>query len=125
MIKESSYLYFSDESSCRPLHSLRLLIDGDLLMVDVMVSTSTVDIHVLPPVLWVPLDFFDDIVIRLNHLIRTGLLLLLARAGGRRSHRHFSPGCGVRQTTLSQAWGGRVLLGHIPTGLGDVSLFHE
>jgi hypothetical protein len=73
VIKESSYLYFSDESSCRPLHSLCLLIDGDLLMADVMVSTSTADIHVLPPVLWVPLDLFDDVVIRLSHLIYTGL----------------------------------------------------
>jgi hypothetical protein len=133
VIKESSYLYFSDESSCRPFHSLCLHIDGDLLVADVMVSASTVNVHVLPPVWWVPLDFFDNIVIRVSRLIRTGpplllawpsLLLLLARPGGRRSHRHFSPGCGVRQTTLGRAQGGRVLLGHILTSLRDVSLFH-
>jgi hypothetical protein len=82
VIKESSYLYFFDESSCRPLHSLRLLIDGDLLVADVMVSTFTADVYMLTPVLWVPLDFLDDIIIRLHHLLGTGLLLLLAQPGG-------------------------------------------
>jgi hypothetical protein len=48
--------------------------------------------------------------------------LLLARPDGRRFHRHFSPGRGVRQTTLGRARGGRVLLRHILTSLGDVSL---
>jgi hypothetical protein len=72
MIKESSYLYFSDESSCRSLHSLHLLIDGDLLVVDVMVSTFMADVHVLLAVLWVPLDFLDDIIIRLRCLLGTG-----------------------------------------------------
>jgi hypothetical protein len=51
VIKESSYLYFSDESSCRLLHSLRLLIDGDLLVADVMVSTFTADVYMLTPIL--------------------------------------------------------------------------
>jgi hypothetical protein len=78
VIKESSYLYFSDESSCRPLHSLHLLIDGDLLVADVMVSMFTADIHMLPPVLWVPLDFFDDVIIKLSCLICIGPPLLLA-----------------------------------------------
>jgi hypothetical protein len=36
----------------------------------------------LPPILWVPLDFFNDIVIRLSCLIHTGLPLLLVRPGG-------------------------------------------
>jgi hypothetical protein len=56
------------------------------------------DVHMLPPILWVPLDFFDDVIIRLSCLIHTGpplllawpgLLLLLACPSGRRSHRHF------------------------------------
>jgi hypothetical protein len=76
VLKDSSYLYFSNESFCRPLHYLCLLIDGDLLVADVMVSTSTVDIYMLAPVLWVPLDFLDDVVIRLYRLLGTGLLLL-------------------------------------------------
>jgi hypothetical protein len=83
VIKESSYLYFSDESSCRPLHSLRLLIDGDLLVVDVMVSTFTVDVYMLTPVLWVPLDFLDDVIPRLCQLLSTGLLSLLVQPGDR------------------------------------------
>jgi hypothetical protein len=77
VIKESSYLYFSDESSCRPLHSLRLLINGDLLVTDIMVSTFTADVYILTPVLWVSLDFLDDVVIRLHRLLGIGLLLLL------------------------------------------------
>jgi hypothetical protein len=63
VIKESSYLYSSYESSCRPLHSLRLLIDGDLLVADVMVSTFASDVYMLTPVLWVPLDFLDDLAL--------------------------------------------------------------
>jgi hypothetical protein len=78
-IRECTYLYFPDESSCCSLHSLRLFIDGDLLVADVMVSTFTVDVHMLLPVLCVPLDFFNDVIIRLSCLIRTGLLLLLVR----------------------------------------------
>jgi hypothetical protein len=66
LIKEYTYLYLLDESACRLLHSLRLLINGDLLVADVMVSTFTTDVHVLPSVLWVPLDFFDDVIIRLS-----------------------------------------------------------
>jgi hypothetical protein len=78
VIKEYTYLYFPDESSCSSLHSLRLFVDGDLLMADVMVSTFTADVYILMPILWVPLDFLDDIVIRLHCLLDTGLLLLLA-----------------------------------------------
>jgi hypothetical protein len=77
VIKESPYLYFSNESSCRPLHSLRLLIDGDLLMADVMVSTFMADVYMLTPILWVPLDFLNDVIIRLCRLLGTGLLSLL------------------------------------------------
>jgi hypothetical protein len=83
VIKESSYLYFSDESSCRPLYSLHFLIDGDLLVADVMVSTFTTDVYMLTPVLWVPLDFIDDVVIRLCRLLGTGLLLLLVQPSDR------------------------------------------
>jgi hypothetical protein len=77
MIRESSYLYFFDKSSCRPLHFRHLLIDGDLLVADVMVSTFMADVYMLTHVLWVPLDFLDDIIIRLCRLLGTGLLLLL------------------------------------------------
>jgi uncharacterized circularly permuted ATP-grasp superfamily protein len=76
VLKDSSYLYFFDESFCHPLHSLRLLVDGDLLVADVMVSMSTADIYMLVPVLWVPLDFLDDVVITLCSLLGTGLLML-------------------------------------------------
>jgi hypothetical protein len=72
---EYTYLYFSDEPSCCPIHSLRLLIDGDLFVADIVVST--VDIYVLSPILWVPLDFLDDVIIRLCRLLGTGLLSLL------------------------------------------------
>jgi hypothetical protein len=74
---EYTYLYFSDEPSCCPLHSLRLLVDGDLFMADIVVSTLTEDIYMLLSILWVPLDFLNDIVIRLCHLFDTGLLSLL------------------------------------------------
>jgi hypothetical protein len=46
-------------------------------MVDLIVSTSTTDVYMLAPVLWVPLDFLDDIIIRLFPLLGTGLPLLL------------------------------------------------
>jgi hypothetical protein len=82
VIKEYAYLYFPDESSCCSLHSLRLFVYGDLLMADVMVSTFTADVHVLLPVFWVPLDFFDDVIIRLRRLIRTGPPLLLVQPSG-------------------------------------------
>jgi hypothetical protein len=76
VLKESSYLHFSNESFCRSLHPLRLLVDGDLLVADVMVSTSMIDIYMLAPVLWVPLDLLDDVVIRLCCLLSAGLLWL-------------------------------------------------
>jgi hypothetical protein len=76
VLKESSYLYFSDESFCHLLHSLRLLIDGDLLVADIMVSTSMADIYLLVPVLWVPLDFLVDVIISLCRPLGTDLLLL-------------------------------------------------
>jgi hypothetical protein len=82
MIEEYTYLYLPDESSCCSLHSLRLLIDGDLLVADVMVSTFMEDVYMLTPILWVPLDFLDDIIIRLCCLLSTGLLLLLAQPDG-------------------------------------------
>jgi hypothetical protein len=74
---EYTYLYFSDELSCCPLHSLCLLVDGDLLVADIVVSTLTADVYVLLPILWVPLDFLNDVVIRLCCLLGTGLLSLL------------------------------------------------
>jgi hypothetical protein len=96
VIEEYAYLYLPDESSCYSLHSLRLLIDGDLLVANVMVSMFMADVYMLTPVFWVPLDFLNDIVIRLRHLLGTGLLLLLAQPGGRQQCHCFSPGCGVR-----------------------------
>jgi hypothetical protein len=73
---EYTYLYFSDEPSCCPLHSIHLLIDGDLFVADIVVSTFMAEVYVLSPILWVPLDFLDDIVIRLCRLLDTGLLSL-------------------------------------------------
>jgi hypothetical protein len=80
-------MYFSDESSCRPLHFRRLLINGDLLMADVMVSTFMADIYMLTPVLWVPLDFLNNVVIRLCHLLGTSLLSPLVQPNDRQHHR--------------------------------------
>jgi hypothetical protein len=57
------YLHFSDKPPCCSLHSFCLLINGDLLVVDIVVSTFAADIYMLPPVLWVPLDFLHDVVI--------------------------------------------------------------
>jgi hypothetical protein len=82
VILEYAYLYFSNEPPSCSLHSLYLLVDGDLLVEDVVVSMFTVDVYMLLPVLWVPLDFFNDIIIRLCHLIRIGLPLLLVRPDG-------------------------------------------
>jgi hypothetical protein len=89
VIEECAYLYLLDESSCRSLHSLHLLIDGDLLVADIMASMFTVDVYMLTLVLLVPLDFLDDIIIRLHRLLGTGLLLLLAQPGVRRCRRYF------------------------------------
>jgi hypothetical protein len=47
-----------------------------------VVSTFATDVYMLLPVLWVPLDFFNDIVIKLCRLIRIGLPLLLVRPDG-------------------------------------------
>jgi hypothetical protein len=77
VIAQYAYLYFSNEPSSSPLHSLRLLVDGDLFVADIVVSTLTVDVYVLSPILWVPLDLLDDIVIGLYRLLGTGLPLLL------------------------------------------------
>jgi hypothetical protein len=73
---EYAYLYFSNEPSCCSLHSIRLLIDGYLFVADIVVSTFMVDVYVLSPVLWVPMDFLDDIIIRLCRLLGTSLLSL-------------------------------------------------
>jgi hypothetical protein len=37
----------------------------------------------LTPVLWVPLDFLDDVIPRLCQLLSTGLLSLLVQPGDR------------------------------------------
>jgi hypothetical protein len=66
------------------LHSLRLLVDGDLFMVDVMVSMTTADVYVLTPILGVPLDFLDNVIIRLRRLFSTGLPSLLVQPGAQR-----------------------------------------
>jgi hypothetical protein len=73
---EYTYLYFSDEPSCCSLHSIRLLVNGDLFVVDIVVSMFMTDVYVLSPILWVPLDFLDDVVIKLCRLLGTGLLSL-------------------------------------------------
>jgi hypothetical protein len=82
VLKGPSYMYFSDEMFCCPIHSLCLLVDGDLLITDIMVSTSTVDVYMLTPLLWVPMDFLDVVVIRLHRLLGIGLLLLLVGLDG-------------------------------------------
>jgi hypothetical protein len=79
---EYAYLYFSDEPPSCLLHSLYFLVNGDLLVADIVVSTFVADVYMLPPVLWVPLNFFNDIVIRLCRLIRIGLPLLLVWPDG-------------------------------------------
>jgi hypothetical protein len=76
VLTEYTYLYFSDKPSCYPLHSVRLLVDGDFFVADIVVSTFMADVYVLSPVLWVPLDFLDDVVIGLCRLLDTGLLSL-------------------------------------------------
>jgi hypothetical protein len=65
-----------------------------------MVSTSTTDVYMLMPILWVPLDFFDDIVIRLRCLLGIVLTLLLVEPGVRYCCYRFTPSYSVRQTTL-------------------------
>jgi hypothetical protein len=47
-------------------------------VVDIVVSTFMADVYVLSPVLWVPLDFLDDVIIGLYRLLGTGLLSLSA-----------------------------------------------
>jgi hypothetical protein len=42
-----------------------------------MVSTFMADVYMLTPILWVPLDFLNDVIIRLCRLLGTGLLSLL------------------------------------------------
>jgi hypothetical protein len=47
-------------------------------MADIVVSTFAADVYVLSHILWVPLDFLDDVIMKLCRLLGTGLLLLSA-----------------------------------------------
>jgi hypothetical protein len=47
-------------------------------MADIVVSTFTADVYVLSPILWVPLDFLDGVVVGLYRLLSTGLFSLSA-----------------------------------------------
>jgi hypothetical protein len=49
-----------------------------------MVSTFMEDVYMLTPILWVPPDFLNDIVIKLCRLLGTGLLSLLVQPDDRR-----------------------------------------
>jgi hypothetical protein len=40
-------------------------------------------VYMLTPILWVPLDFLDDVIIRLCCLLSTGLLSLLVQPNDR------------------------------------------
>jgi hypothetical protein len=84
---------------------------------DVMVSTSMADIYMLVPILWVPLDFLDDVIVRLRRLLGISPALLLIAPGDRYCCYRFTPSCGVRQTTLHWACGGRGLFRHALIGL--------
>jgi hypothetical protein len=56
---EYAYMYFLDEPSSCSLHSLRFLVDGDLLVADVVVSTLAVDVYMLPPIFVGALGFLQ------------------------------------------------------------------
>jgi hypothetical protein len=54
----------------------------------------------LTSILWVPFDFFDDVVIRIRRPLGIVLPLLLVEPGDRYCCYRFTTICGVRQTTL-------------------------
>jgi hypothetical protein len=81
MHKTAAYLYFG----YKPLHchlNFSCLVNcGDFLVVDVVIPTLTAYIHVLMPVLGMPLNLLKDVIIRLRDIGSPRLFLLLASFG--------------------------------------------
>jgi hypothetical protein len=78
MDKMIAYLYFGYKSLRRQLDFSCLVSCGDFFMADVVIPTLTAYIHVLTPVLGMPLNLLKDVVIRLYGIGSLGLFLLLA-----------------------------------------------
>jgi hypothetical protein len=103
--KTASYLDFGYKPLRRQLNFSCLILRGDFLMADQMIPTLTTYVHMLTPVLGMPLNFLQDVVVRLRGisspgflllLASFGLLLTLAALGPGHHHRTFPPSCGVR-----------------------------
>jgi hypothetical protein len=81
MHKTTAYLYFG----YKPLHcqlNFSCLVNcGDFLVADIVIPMLTAYIHMLTPVLGMPLNLLKDIVIRLRDIGSPGLFLLLASFG--------------------------------------------
>jgi hypothetical protein len=81
MHKMVAYLYFGYKPLRRQLDFSCLVSCGDFFMAYVVIPTLTAYIHVLTPVLGMPLNLLKDIVIRLRDISSLGLFLLLASSG--------------------------------------------
>jgi hypothetical protein len=78
MRKKAAYLYFGYKPFRRQLDFSCLVSRGDFFMVDEMIPTLTTYVHVLTPILGMPLNFFKDVVVRLCGI---GSLVLFLAAG--------------------------------------------
>jgi hypothetical protein len=113
MHKMIAYLHFGYKPLCRQLDFSCLISRGDFFVVDVVIPTLMAYIHVLTPILGMPLDLLKDVVFRLRGigsprfllLVSFGLLLSVATPGvsissaalgPRQYHQSLPPSRGVR-----------------------------
>jgi hypothetical protein len=81
MHKMAVYLYFGYKLLRRQLDFPCLVNCGDFLLVDVVIPTLMAYIHVLTPILGMPLDLLKDVVIRLRDISSPRIFLLPASFG--------------------------------------------
>jgi hypothetical protein len=105
MYKTTPYMYFGYKPLRCQLDLSCLVLHGDFFMADEMIPTLTAYVHVLTPILGMPLNFLQDVIVRLHGigslvplllLASSDLLLSLATLRPRHHHRTFPLSHGVR-----------------------------
>jgi hypothetical protein len=80
--KTAPYQDFGYKPLRRQLNLSYLVLRGDFLMADEMISTLTAYVHVMTPVQGMPLNFLQDIIVfGLRGISSSRFLLLLASFG--------------------------------------------